>query len=129
MFEDISAIDKKMKRKQQYIDELRSLATSMTMNLGERVQTSPEDRLSNIMVKIVTAENELDMMEAELKEYRERAYADIQKLDNKEWRDIVYMHYVELMPMKKISKIKGKSVGSLYMKSNRALKVLKKELT
>ena len=129
MYDEFYAMDKKIKRKREYISELRARATSATMTLGERVQTSPDDRMSNIMCKIVTAENELQAMYEDLGHQKEIAYNEIKRLGNEDWEDIVYLHYVELMPMDEIARMKGKSLGSTYMKNNRAVKRLKKLLT
>lgn len=129
MYDEFYTYDKKIKQKKEALDELRTLVTSMTSKLGERVQTSPEDKLSNIMCKIIMIENELDLLEEDVKKQKDLAYAEIQKLDNKEWQDIVYLHYVELEPITEIARKKGKTAGSIYMKNNRAVKRLKKLLT
>lgn len=129
MYEEFYAIDRKIKRKREYITELRARAMSMTMSLGDRVQTTADDRLCNIMCKIVTAEDELAEMYADLNVRKKAAYDEIKRLENEDWQDIVYLHYIELMPMDEIAKIKNKSLGSTYMKNNRAIKRLKKLLT
>ena len=129
MYDEFYVIDRKIKHKKEYISELRARATSMTMSLGDRVQTSADDRLSNIMCKIVTAEDELQAMYKDLRRQKKLAYKEIQRLNNEDWQDIVYLHYVELVPMVDIARMKGKSVGSMYMKNNRAVKKLKKLLT
>jgi len=129
MYDEFYVIDRKIKHKKEYISELRARATSMTMSLGERVQTSADDRLSKIMCNIITAENELQEMYEDLGHQKELAKDEIRRLGNKDWEDIVYLHYVELIPMDEIARMRGKSVGSTYMKNNRAIKKLKKLLT
>ena len=129
MYDEFYAYEQKIKRKRERITELRAKATSMTVGIGERVQSTPEDKMSRIMCEIVTAENDLQKMYEDLGHQKEIAYNEIKRLGNEDWQDIVYLHYVELMPMEDIAKMKGKSLGSTYMKNNRAVKRLKKLLT
>lgn len=129
MYDEFYEMEKKIERKRERIIELRSLATSMTVNLCERVQTTPDDRMATIMCKLDTAERELTELLREVGWHKKMAYEEIKKLENEDWQDIVYLHYVELMPMTEIAKMKGTTVGSAYMKNNRAVKRLKKLLT
>ena len=129
MYEELREINNEIKRKQDYIDELRALATSMTMALGERVQTSPSDRLSNLMCKIIIAENELDSMIDDYADRKLKAKNEIFTLPNEEWQDIVYLHYIEYKSYPEIAQIKKTSLGAVQKKSQRAIKTLKKQLT
>ena len=129
MFDELREINNEIRRKQEYIAELRAMATSMTLNLSERVQTSPEDRLSNLMCKIVIAENELDAMIDDFADKKFKAKNDIFSLDNEDWQDIVYMHYIEFKSYPEIARIKHQKLGAVQKKSQRAIKTLKKRLT
>lgn len=102
-----------IKRKQEHIDELRSALTSLSSPIGLKVQTSPEDRLSNLMCKIVMAENELDEMIDDYADRKRKAQIEIHKLPVTAWQDIVYMHYIEMKPMDEVAEILGISEGEI----------------
>ena len=126
MYDELRELDQLIRRKKEMIAELRALATSLSAPMGLRVQTSHEDRLSNLMCKIIIAENELEEMIYDYKLSRKRAKEEIEQLRNEEWKEIMYLHYIEFIPIEDIASRKGKSVGSVYMKNNRAKKCLKK---
>lgn len=130
MYEELRELNDLIKRKQERIDELRTMAMSLSAPIGSiHVQTTHEDRLANLMCKIVIAENELDEMIDDFADKKRKAQNEIFMLPNQDWQDIMYMHYIEFKPMEEIAKIKKKSVGSMYAKNNRAIKHLKKQLT
>lgn len=135
MYRELKELNDLIKRKQDRIDELRAMATSITSPLGAKVQTSCEDRLANLMCKIIIAENELDEMIDDYADKKRKAQQEIYMLNNEEWRDIMYMHYIEFKPMKEIAQILSKqngreiSVDAIKMKNTRARKNLKKMLT
>jgi DNA-directed RNA polymerase specialized sigma subunit len=126
MYEELREMNNEIKRKQEYIAELRALATSMTMTLSERVQTSPEDRLSNLMCKIIMAENELDTMVDEFADLKVKTKSEIFTLPYEDWQDILYMHYIEFKPFSDIADIKNISINAVKKRNQRALKYLKK---
>lgn len=132
MYEELKELNEIIRRKQERIDELRAAATSLSVPLDQRVQNSSEDRLANLMCKIIIAENELDGLIDDFADKKMKAKTEIFTLPIEEWQDIVYMHYIEFKPMDEIAQIlskrKGRSISkdAVYMKNNRALKYLKK---
>lgn len=129
MYRELREINEEIRRKQEYIAELRAMATSMTMPLSEKVQTSQEDRLSNLMCKIILAENELDSMVDDFADRKRKAKNEIFTLSNEDWQDILYLHYIEFKTFDEIARIKHCSVGAVKLRNNRAKKCLKKQLT
>lgn len=125
MYEELRDINNEIKRKQEYIAELRAVATSMTMHLSERVQTSPQDRLSNLMCKIIMAENELDAMIDEFSDLKTKSKSEIFTLPNEEWQDILYMHYIEFKSFADIADIKHLTINAVKKRNQRALKALR----
>lgn len=126
MYDELRELNRIIKRKQERLDELRAAATSLSVPLGQRVQNSSEDRIANLMCKIIIAENELDQLIDDFADKKIRAKQEIFALPNEEWQEILYMHYIEFKQMDEIANIKGLSVQAAYMKQNRALKCLKK---
>ena len=132
MYEELKELNDLIRRKQEKIDELRAAAVSLSVPLDQRVQNSSEDRLANLMCKIIIAENELDGLIDDFADKKMKAKTEIFTLPREDWQDIVYMHYIEFKPMDEIAEIlsirKGRSISkdAVYMKNNRALKCLKK---
>lgn len=128
MYDELKELNGVIKRKQERLDELRAAAVSLSVPLNQRVQNSTEDRLANLMCKIIIAENELDQLIDDFADKKLRAKQEILTLPNEQWQDILYMHYIEFKKVEEIAEIKGLTVQATYMKQNRALKCLKKYL-
>lgn len=134
MYEELKELNEIIRRKQERIDELRAAAVSLSVPLDQRVQNSSEDRLANLMCKIIIAENELDGMIDDFADKKMKAKTEIFTLPREDWQDIVYMHYIEFKPMDEIAEILSKREGrkiskdAVYMKNNRAIKYLKKTI-
>ena len=132
MYEELKELNDLIRRKQEKIDELRAAAVSLSVPLDQRVQNSSEDRLANLMCKIIIAEDELDGLKDDFADKKMKAKTEIFTLPREDWQDIVYMHYIEFKPMDEIAQILSKREGrkiskdAVYMKNNRALKCLKK---
>ena len=125
MYDELRELNDIIRRKQEHIDELRTMATSLSAPIGNvHVQNSHEDRLANLMCKIIMAENELDEMIDDFADKKRKAIIEIHTLPKEDWQDIVYMHYIEFKPMEEVAKIKGISVESAYSRNNRALNYL-----
>ena len=60
MIEELREMNNQIRVKTERLAELRASLTSIGSPLSEKVQTSPTDRLSNLMCKIILLENELD---------------------------------------------------------------------
>lgn len=134
MYEELKELNEIIRRKQERIDELRAAAVSLSVPLDQRVQNSSEDRLANLMCKIIIAENELDGMIDDFADKKMKAKTEIFTLPREDWQDIVYMHYIEFKPMDEVAQILSKREGrkiskdAVYMKNNRAIKYLKKTI-
>ena len=126
MYDDLYEYNQMIERKLDRVSELRAALTSMSAPLGEKSSGSHEDRMANLMCKIVILENELENLIDDYADRKRKVQQEIFMLDNEEWQDIVYMHYVEFKPMHEIAKIKGTTIGAVKMKNQRALKCLKK---
>lgn len=125
MFEELREMNKDIIAKQERIAELRAAMTSMTAPLSEKVQSSPTDRLSNLMCKVVILENELDVMIDEYADLKAMITREIYTLDNEEWQDVLYSHYVQFKTWGEIAERKGSTVKAVIQKKKRAMKRLK----
>lgn len=126
MYEELRDMNLEIKNKQERIDELRASLTSMSMSLGERVQTSPEDRMSKIMCEIIVRETELEGMIDEYADLKAMVKGEIFSLDNEDWQDILYSRYVEFQTWDKIADKHNSTVKAVQQKKKRAIKKLKK---
>lgn len=132
MYDELKELNNLIKHKQERLDELRAAAVSLSVPMDQRVQNSSEDRLANLMCKIIIAENELDEMIDDYADKKMRAKTEIFTLPNDDWQDIVYLHYIEFKSMDEVAEIlsdkhkRSISTEAVYMKNNRALKFLKK---
>lgn len=126
MYDELRELNDIIKRKQEHIDELRAAATSLSAPIGNiHVQNSHEDRIANLMCKIIIAENEIEQLIDDYVDKKHKAIMEIHSLPKEDWQDIVYMHYIEFKKMSEVAEIKGISVQSAYCRNNRALKYLK----
>lgn len=128
MFDELRDLNNEIKRKREQIAEIRSALTSSAMPLGVKVQTSPEDRLSALMCKLIMLENELDGMVDNYADLKRDATQKIFALKNEDWQDIVYAHYIEFKSFNEIARSKGWSKNKVTLKNNRAIKVLRKSM-
>lgn len=132
MYDELKELNNLIKRKQERLDELRAAAVSLSVPMDQRVQNTSEDRLANLICKIIIAENELDEMIDDYADKKMRAKTEIFTLPNDDWQDIVYLHYIEFKSMDEVAEIlsdkhkRSISTEAVYMKNNRALKFLKK---
>ena len=126
MFDELRDMNNEIRKKQEKLDEMRALATSMTQAYDNvRVQTSSSDRLSNLMCKIIMLENELDGMIDDYADEKERAKLRIYQVEREAWQDILYSHYIEHKSLGEIAKQTGKSLNSVRQLNSRAIKSLK----
>ena len=126
MFDELRELNNEIRKKQENLDELRAMATSMTVSYDkERVQTSPEDRLSNLMCKIIMLENEIDGLVDDYADEKQRAKLRIYQVEREEWQNVLYAHYIERKTFREIAKHRGVSVSSIKTLNNRAIKCLK----
>lgn len=125
MFEELREMNNEIRRKQERIDELRAAMVSMGMPLSEKVQTSPSDRLSEMMCTVIMLENELDAMIDDYADTKALVTGEILSLENEGWQDLLYAHYVEFQPWGKIAKTNNCSVKAVMRRKDRALKRLR----
>lgn len=125
MFEELREMNKLIVAKQEKIDELRATMVSMTMPLGEKVQTTPSDRLPSLMCKVIMLEAELNAMIDEYANLKGMVTREIFSLENEEWQDILYSKYVEFQSWGEIADRKGSTVKAVMQKKKRAMKKLK----
>lgn len=126
MFDELREMNNEIREKQEKLAELRALAVSMTRPYtNDRIQTSPTDRMSNLMCKIITLENEIDGMIDIYADEKQRAKNRIFKVKRVEWQDILYVHYIEQVSLGDIAKTRGVSLNSIKNLNNRALKCLR----
>lgn len=134
MYDELKELNEIIRRKQERVDELRAAAVSLSVPMDQRVQNSGEDRLANLICKIIIAENELDELIDDFADKKLKAKQEIFTLPREDWQDIVYMHYIEFKAMDEIAQILSKkkkhpiSKDAVYMKNNRALKYLRKTI-
>ena len=125
MFEELREMNNEIKAKTERIAELRASLTSIGSPLSEKVQTSPTDRLSNLMCKIIILENELDEMIDEYADLKAMITGEIFSLENEGWQDLLYSHYVEFKPWGEIAENRNTTIKAVLRKKDRAIKKLK----
>ena len=126
MYDELRELNDKIQKKQEHIDELRAALTSLSAPVGVVVQSSHSDRIASLTCKVIMAEKQLDSMIDKYADMRMRAKREICSVKNEEWQDILYMHYIEYRSLGEIAAIKGKTLGAIKLKNNRAIKALKK---
>lgn len=125
MFEELREMDNEIRAKVERIAELRASLTSMGSPLSEKVQTSPTDRLSEIMCKIVTLESELDGMIDDYADLKATVTKEIFTLENEDWQDVLYSRYVEFQSWETIAVNRNSNVKAVRQMKKRAIKRLK----
>lgn len=125
MFEELREMNNEIRAKMERIAELRASLTSIGSPLSEKVQTSPTDRLSNLMCKIIILENELDSMVDEYADLKATITGEIFSLENEGWQDVLYAHYVEFKPWGDIAESHNSTIKAVLRKKDRALRKLK----
>ena len=125
MFEELREMNNQIWVKTVRLAELWASLTSIGSPLSEKVQTSPTDRLSNLMCKIILLENELDGMIDEYADLKAMVTGEIFSLDNEGWQDVLYAHYVEFKPWGDIAESQNSTIKAVLRKKDRALRKLK----
>ena len=125
MFDELKEMDNLITRKQERIDELRTRLTSISISYNERVQTSLHDKMADLTCKIIVMENELDAMIDDYADMKSRAKKQIFALNNEDWQEIVYAHYIERKTFKQIAQQRGETFKAVSRKCERAVKTLK----
>lgn len=102
----VEDIDMMIGEKQDIIDSLRSSITGTSASTeGERVQTSPKDRLGETCAKIVDLceqlNNDIDAFVDTKKEVMQTIDSYV---DNLKQRKLLYMRYLKFMPIESCAK-------------------------
>lgn len=128
MFDELREMNSEIQRKQEELDCLKAMATSMTATLGERVQTSPSDRLGNLMCKIIILENDIEEMIDTYADAKAAAKRKILTVSDA-YQDVLYAHYIEFKTFREIADTQHCSVNAVKQKNKKGLKSLKNILT
>lgn len=92
----IERYDRIINNKLVELAQWRSLATSISaQNDSERVQTSPKDKLSTVVSKIVDLEREIDKSVDEYIEKKQEIISTIERVEKTEEYDLLFKVYVE----------------------------------
>jgi DNA-directed RNA polymerase specialized sigma subunit len=96
----IQNIDDMINRKQEQIDNLRSIATSMQMNTdSDRVQSSgSKDKLGDCCAKIADLQEEINADIDAFVDAKADIMHTVDKLESLEERNILYYRYFKMLP-------------------------------
>lgn len=106
---------KKLKRairlKQEEIEELRTLATSITVKTGEEpVQTSgTSDKVGNIVAKIVDLQRDMEDSMIEYLKQRAECVKLLEQMQEVDEREVLYRRYVQDMKWEEVAQAMGYS--------------------
>lgn len=102
----VEDIDMMIGEKQDIIDSLRSSITGTSASTeGERVQTSPKDRLGETCAKIVDLCEQLNNdIDAFVDTKKEVMQTIDRYVDNLKQRKLLYMRYLKFMPIESCAK-------------------------
>ena len=92
----IDYYDKRITNKLAELAQWRELAKSTgSQTDGERVQTSPKDRLSTVVSKIVDLDREIDSLIDEYAEKKQEIIRMIESIENPNYYDLLFKVYIE----------------------------------
>lgn len=94
----------KIEQKEEELERLKSSLESISTGTdGERVQTTPRDRLSEEITRIVDLEKEINSDLGALLMLRNKIINEIQSMDNPVYINILYKRYVEYKSLEEIA--------------------------
>lgn len=104
--EQVEDIDMMIGEKQDIIDSLRhSIIGTSASTEGDRVQTSPKDRLGETCAKIIDLQNQMNDDIDNLIDTKKEVIQTIDSyVDNLKQRKILYMHYLKYIPIESIGR-------------------------
>lgn len=92
----IDYYDKRITNKLAELAQWRELAKSTgSQTDGERVQTSPKDRLSTVVSKIIDLDREIDSLIDEYAEKKQEIIRAIESIENPNYYDLLFKVYIE----------------------------------
>ena len=94
----------KIEQKEDELERLKAAAESISANTeSERVQTTPRDRISEDVARIMDLKEEINRDIGELLILKNKIINEIQSLDNPVYIDILYKRYVEYKTLEEIA--------------------------
>jgi DNA-directed RNA polymerase specialized sigma subunit len=107
---------------------LETMATKTTVALqGDRVQTSPSDKLSEAMAKIVDLKDEIAEGYNEYIEKRRVIMGQIESLEDDEYKKVLILRYDECLPFDKMPERLSMSRRTVFRIHDKALDAFEKE--
>lgn len=92
----IDYYDKRITNKLSELAQWRALASSTGSQTDrERVQTSPQDRLSTVVSKIIDLDREIDLLIDEYAEKKQEIIRIIESIENPNYYDLLFKVYIE----------------------------------
>lgn len=118
----------KIEQKEEELERLKaSLESISTGTDSERVQTTPRDRLSEEITRIVDLEKEINSDLGAMLMLRNKIINEIQSMDNPVYIDILYKRYVQYKSLEEIAVEMSYSYTRLRHLHGRALQGFKKK--
>ena len=94
----------KIEQKEEELERLKSSLESISAGTdSERVQTTPRDRLSEGITRIVDLEEEINSDLGALLMFRNKIINEIQSMDNPIYINILYKRYVQYKSLEEIA--------------------------
>lgn len=94
----------KIEQKEDELERLKAAAESISANTeSERVQTTPRDRISEDVARIMDLKEEINRDIGELLILKNKIINEIQSLDSPVYIDILYKRYVEYKTLEEIA--------------------------
>lgn len=121
----VKSINDLINRKLDEVAELRGrLGASAVTYDDDKVQTSPADRLSEMIGRIVDLESEIDDLVDTFVETKEECVRMIDTLEEEKMREVMKLYYLELISMTKVASYVGKSRRWCYDMRDKSLIIL-----
>lgn len=118
----------KIEQKEDELERLKAAAESISANTeSERVQTTPKDRVSEDVARIMDLKEEINRDIEKLLILRNKIINEIQSLDSPVYIDILYKRYVEYKTLEEIAVEMSYSYTRLRHLHGRALQGFKKK--
>ena len=118
----------KIEQKEEELERLKSSLESISAGTdSERVQTTPRDRLSEEITRIVDLEKEINSDLGAMLMLRNKIINEIQSMDNPVYIDILYKRYVQYKSLEEIAVEMSYSYTRLRHLHGRALQGFKKK--
>lgn len=101
--DNIRKLDKAINSKLETLEQLKALATKVTVSYSEKVQTSKVSDNSEIICKIMDLQNEINEDIDKLVDGKREQIAKINKIDNITYRTILTHRYINCLTLEEIA--------------------------